>query len=1352
MWLFEKRNIIVGTLLVASLTLNGCWKPSEKEDPHNGKRSEDASASFVLEGVKGGLLEPKDDETVWKIPTHKILSVRACLRDRVVNKDVRGHKFSIEIIEEKKRLTNLKTDVEGCLTWQEKINYNYFAGSSGYVQFTRRVHGAGVHVGFRDITLFVNPWAKERGDGGGVVWRRDGQKAEIDEAQILKDQMALTGKSDSRKAQLWVSAIRPHITYLDERTQGVKGGVTLEALYEMKPKIKAFNSRGQEIFIDLQAGQFNIWTQLIAANTGDARNQHLILTPENFSGFGKIIDTTLHASARVTMSHQVPRGRLEMALKIVPIGAPPELQPFESVYILGDVDRIVGSQNAFLKPEIYAEKNFDFANYLKSAANFEELKAKFAARDLEPFIFETANVMFAGIEPGETATERTVEYQLTTRVRDALTGAVVANQKFIVYDDMGKELKRKDRDGKEVPTITTPQGDLIWTSNLKHKYYLPEEYFFPSFKIAHSHSNFSKVKELVVNPWDAQFRTFGWDRQQFTEEYIAKVKNRKKIESRFFLPRFSYHTIRFLYKIDQFMNLEVRKLILLNLRPEVLRYSGIIGGRKVTEPLRDGLYLMKIAIQKDYLDPAQKGLAIKSEKDEKGQLRMVMDRGTGKKIRSRNYVSVMKRIVRVNAGEINTTAELSMRDLRLMRVRSNFIVQLETIDERMLFTANEMMKEWRGKVAEINKKRLADGKKTFSEGELKELAKEARAKTTEKVVAIKKRLGSLDVLKDKTEDPKTIADLKDFDLSEELKKNIADTLQTADFTVADTSPQNIEFDPMLEKDSGLEKRAFIGPIIFLNNSYSDDLRPIDNLDEKNCQTDDCNEFEFLEDLLRRDYKESLDKNTNVYATSKYFGSVKHFSNKQIDLDKLVTRFLRNKEEYKRMMPVISSMYYYTNLYNLSFVSLGNEKLRKFNENCESDQIDRCIVSTDERSFSVSNILGVLNANQAVFNMRDEIDVQRPFTPYRTGPAMNVNDLRQMIDTGRLSAVNKERFCRLFAQRVTNDLIAAYRKEDSAASVVTIKYTMRYTHQRLFQACASGIKDSEAADSSVSIRQILRIYDTGGKGDYLFKGGKQMNLNVGTNFGVSQSESFSTGFGLNMAEFPTIGNLMKPSWGRMWDVVDDVLKPVSIRVGRDWSRSAANGTSVSESTYLVMQAANFDVKIHEYERCAVIKFHPNLLARIPMPTLGQGSALAGEILKAHHSGLVICSGERKKETISINESYYYFTQHFTEGDMLDQADLYNHPWLLSLRGVRDFSAFVRMISDQKKDLYSPLQPVVDRPAWPLDQMAETYRRVLPSFPGIYNVLKEGEALKDFPFDSKPTTDFTEVVPADDEGPE
>jgi hypothetical protein len=124
------------------------------------------------------------------------------------------------------------------------------------------------------------------------------------------------------------------------------------------------------------------------------------------------------------------------------------------------------------------------------------------------------------------------------------------------------------------------------------------------------------------------------------------------------------------------------------------------------------------------------------------------------------------------------------------------------------------------------------------------------------------------------------------------------------------------------------------------------------------------------------------------------------------------------------------------------------------------------------------------------------------------------------------------------------------------------------------------------------------------------------------------------------------------------------------------------------------------------------------------------------------GQLICEGRPNKAPRYVDESYFYFTQHFTEGDMLDQADLYNHPWLLALRGQRDFATFVKVVRRQEEltignFIDGVFHPSKERIGWPLDHMLRAYKQVTPAFPGFYTVLNEAEGMTQFPLERKMT---------------
>ena len=100
----------------------------------------------------------------------KIYHIRICLRDNVTHNRIIGHRFQV-LNEEKTHGIHLNneeylTDGEGCISWRERILYNYFAPSK-YLAFKRvvRSFSPGVYRGEIDFTYAVNLWSENRGEG-----------------------------------------------------------------------------------------------------------------------------------------------------------------------------------------------------------------------------------------------------------------------------------------------------------------------------------------------------------------------------------------------------------------------------------------------------------------------------------------------------------------------------------------------------------------------------------------------------------------------------------------------------------------------------------------------------------------------------------------------------------------------------------------------------------------------------------------------------------------------------------------------------------------------------------------------------------------------------------------------------------------------------------------------------------------------------------------------------------------------------------------------------------------------------------------------------------------------------------
>ena len=281
---------------------------------------------------------------------------------------------------------------------------------------------------------------------------------------------------------------------------------------------------------------------------------------------------------------------------------------------------------------------------------------------------------------------------------------------------------------------------------------------------------------------------------------------------------------------------------------------------------------------------------------------------------------------------------------------------------------------------------------------------------------------------------------------------------------------------------------------------------------------------------------------------------------------------------------------------------------------------------------------------------------------------------------------------------------------------------------------------------IALDYKLRVFKTGQADDsYVFLGGYQMNINVGQSFSVGRSDSYSVGWGVEATDLVgaaggftgALGRLGVTGSGRLSDSIaplSSAIKPLSLKLSGGTSVSSSDGTSISESTYLVAQIAKFRVRLDEYERCVGLEFSAGFTKSLEiMDVMSYVPERDGAVPR-----LFVCEGERMTDPRFVDEHYFYFTQHFTEGDMLDQADLYNHPWLLALRGTRDFGSFVGLVRKQEsisavsavRNWFTKKDRSID---WPLAHMRESYRRITPSFPGFYTVLDADEGLTEFPLE-------------------
>ncbi len=741
MSLFKLSNLTplkIVFLLFLTVAQTSCLR--EASNPTSAGVTDDSTADFRPLVVTGQSIATSENPR-WKIPTAKTYSFRLCLLSRMTDGILPvGQDFRIKAPDGTSK--EATTDNLGCLDWEEQIPFNY-AADSMYIEKERILIGEGTYRGTSVLRYAVNPWLQYRSDSGDEVVDLARGNANISEAHIIPEGAgpeALSGLFSRGSSKNLYLELMPGLEIIE--TGDLPDGKLFDIIVQLKPYIEPLNLNQDRDKIYLNNGRFKVYVQLVGEYVGESSNpQRVILTPELEP---QIIDihtdsTIVFKQLSVPLKRRITTGQVQLAVKVVPEDTPEnfDLNPYEGLYNAGAYDglfkkawvtQVRGSQ----EPE-----GFDYASHIQQTTNFDELRQAQWAHSLPPVEYSMLDPRFVQVKQGETSTDRTVIYRVSTRVTDGVSGGIVRLQPFTIIHP----------DGRVEETQTNHEGILFWTDELHHKYYMREHRILEKVKIIHKRSNNQANQIIALNPWDEGW-TFGADirtgilanetrrifqaadspeEQALLGQTLREQENaidwlelsdeelNEKIEAMnarvarlqelkpnlLFVDAFRYQTIRFRYVIDEFLTLNVKKAVVMAMDPLVQRDTLYRG--RIFEPLRDGVYLAKIALVKYFIDPFQNGIHLIqcdpsfgncpcpegdntcNEASKKYHVQPVSDGGEARK---GQYTTVIKKLIRVQAGRITTPLEFSMRDLRMMSVRSQIMVQLETIDERALLQGN----------------------------------------------------------------------------------------------------------------------------------------------------------------------------------------------------------------------------------------------------------------------------------------------------------------------------------------------------------------------------------------------------------------------------------------------------------------------------------------------------------------------------------------------------------------------------------------------------------------------------------------------------------------------------------------
>lgn len=824
----------------------------------------------------------------------------------------------------------------------------------------------------------------------------------------------------------------------------------------------------------------------------------------------------------------------------------------------------------------------------------------------------------------ETTIDRKMKYRVITRVTNPLAqNQPVRDMEFTV----------ETQDGAARQVRTNHLGELIFNDTIYHVYYEPERFYLKTIKISHP-SGFSKRLAIVLVPWDNNGFQFARDIRGLSKQTIAQMNLVPRPPSQMLLTTFNWGTIGFRYQVDNYLSLKVYKQFMLTLDPRALRYSSFTHGRMMNEPLRDGLYLMKVALQKDYQPLGDE---------------------------PKEFITGIRTLVAVRAGRINVPVEMMFRDFRVVKLRTNLLIELATVDERKLPIE---IRE-----AAFNLRREAENKNAKPED----------------IQALESDFYNL--VKDKTK----------------VKMESLDTY--------------------VAKTSGLTDRTFVGVVVPYSNGFSAALRPTDELLEVSCPTGntvDCDEIKSNDVIPPSERSERA----KLFGDLKhlYRMSVTRLLERMQALERKYVSEMSEKTKMSKLLKMGNLEYLaFTNETAFLQQSLkADPELAKNNQvlpmGSSFQKFAQAYVNFDPQEKFDQRELVDAYRKMIWPDYGTRSVMSRPAPREKVSPKTDLEALTAaLFDSGQVNRDQAVRLCVFLAENI----ILRHNAEAMKTLSFSQKAQVRSRLNELNRQCLLGSLQGTAVQLERKLR-VFRLQDAERGGGNLMN----LSVGANTSFGRSEGWSFGYSLnpikpltGALDAAAAVTGPV-----GLVAGAASKFIDSSGIGINMSTSKSGdiSDGASVSGGASLAVELRRMDLTMGGYERCSVVRLSPQL-ARSFASHFSHFLKSAGiQDVNTHTSrGLMICEGFERKEPFKIEERYYQFSQMLGDEILNDPTALENQPFNFGLRGRSDYVRMVRTIEARPTSIFK-LPEHISVGELPIDRLMSVFGEATPTYPGLINL--------------------------------
>lgn len=578
-------------------------------------------ATFYVDGIEGTSEISKVD-SLYAIPKERVYNFKACIKDIMQSKAIQAHSFKVEGGDEVKIVD---TDEQGCLNWNESVEYNFLA-QSNYIKINRTIIANGLHKGATDVQFAINPWA--HGEDDKVV---DPKKKSVVALSEQKEGFSAFMAENSR-SPLW--AIFPRVSIVDQ--EYTAGGAKMLLKYQTKLSLVLKNSAGQNVQYQINNGAFDVEMVLYNSFIENGKETLVSLATASEKNISFSQDTLI-AEFPFTLQTLPNRGQILLGVRITASSNDVGFDPFEGVYTISNTPAVkVDGVPSLAKNLSFAEVKGKLVSNNSAAAQVSN-----KANDVKPGLeVEKLDIKFFKIG-AENTNDRQVFYNVKACIKSNLDKRPIRDESFSVQTSEGKAA---------VILKSNLEGCISWDDSIWHKVFGKERFIKSVVVIGHTGFNLNQKIEVILNPWDSG-SNFGRD-QRFVENFNSLQLNPSLESAKIQFENYNFSVVNYKYEINKNLDLTLVKNGILALSAKVVNHSSLSYGRSSRESLRDGKYLLKWAVVT--LDGNEEADSV---------------------------ISMGEKAVNIFGGDLKTNLSFKVSAFEKLNTRARLIVALYTIKE-----------------------------------------------------------------------------------------------------------------------------------------------------------------------------------------------------------------------------------------------------------------------------------------------------------------------------------------------------------------------------------------------------------------------------------------------------------------------------------------------------------------------------------------------------------------------------------------------------------------------------------------------------------------------------------------------